>query len=85
MKSLTLLPKSEAKCIQLKIICKKKVKLMVKNAWVNRSRWNSLTLAVIAIYRSKISSTKTGRKAIRMIDDTDKFGGGRPGSYYVLY
>lgn len=43
-----------------------------------------ITLAVIAIHRSKTSSTKTGRKVIRMIDDTDKFGGGRPASYYVL-
>lgn len=43
------------------------------------------TIAVIAVYSSNISSTKTGRKAIRMIDDADKFGGGRPGSHYVLY
>lgn len=44
-----------------------------------------IIIAVIAVYSSNISSTKTGRKAIRMIDDADKFGGGRPGSHYVLY
>ena len=43
------------------------------------------TIAVIAVYSSKISSTKMARKAIRMIDDADKFGGGSPGSHYVLY
>lgn len=43
-----------------------------------------MTLVVVAINGSNISSTKTGRKVIRMIDDADNFGGGRPGSHYVL-
>lgn len=38
-------------------------------------------LIVVAINGSNISSTQTGRKAVRMIDD----GGGKPGSHYVLY
>ena len=42
-------------------------------------------LIVVAINGSNISSTKTGRKAVRMIDDADPFGGGKPGSHYVLY
>lgn len=42
------------------------------------------TLVVVAINGSNISSTKTGRKVIRMIDDADNFGGGRPGSHYIL-
>lgn len=42
-------------------------------------------LIVIAINGSNISSTQTGRKAVRMIDDADTFGGGKPGSHYVLY
>lgn len=43
------------------------------------------TTAVIAVYSTNISSTKMGRKAIRVIDDADKFGDGRRGSHYVLY
>lgn len=43
------------------------------------------TLVVVAINGSNISSTQTGREAVRMIDDTDTFGGGKPGSHYVLY
>ena len=43
------------------------------------------TLVVVAINGSNISSTQTRREAVRMIDDADTFGGGKPGSHYVLY
>lgn len=43
------------------------------------------TLLVVAINGSNISSTQTRREAVRMIDDADTFGGGKPGSHYVLY
>ena len=51
------------------------------------TKWEEIGIReqLLLFHSSNISPTKTGRKAIRMIDDADKSVGGRLGSHYILY
>lgn len=44
-----------------------------------------MALVAVALNSGNVLSTETGRKAVRMTDDAGKFGGGNPGSHYVLH